>query len=194
MSQIFADPTCLPKPSHTFHAPQYRTISQPAGIIKAPTRRKAATTSAGRCHWLISVDTPEAIANVPPTKPAIGRHRGEAIRNTAAAADAASVVCPDGSEFSSSVTTPLSGRVGRTSFRTCVATFAPMHAATAIPAAVHRRRITVTNRTTTAATTSEMVGSQSRNWVAALPAGPWMSTASTSADSSMNWPVVVWTK
>jgi hypothetical protein len=69
-----------------------------------------------------------------------------------------------------------------------------MHAATAIPASAQCRRITVTNRTTTAAITSEMVGSQSRNRVAALPAGPWISTASTSADSSMNCPVVVWTK
>src|SRR6476660_9933969 len=69
-------------------------ISQPAGSVKAPTTRNAATTSAGRCHWLMSVDTPVATAKLPPRKPASGRQRGETIRNTAAAAEAVSVVWP----------------------------------------------------------------------------------------------------
>ncbi|MDD0859330.1 hypothetical protein NHF46_19635 [Arthrobacter alpinus] len=38
---------------------------------------------------------------------------GETTRNTAAAALAASVLCPDGSEFNASVGTPRSGRSGR---------------------------------------------------------------------------------
>ena len=171
-----------------------RMISHPAGMANAPTSRKAATTSAGRCHWFTTVEIPDTMAKLPPTKPANGRQRGEAIRNTAAAADAASVVWPDGNEFSSRVSTPRNGRAGSSSFRTCVAMFAPMHAATAMPAARQRFRITVTKRTTTAAITSEMVGSQSRNLVAAFPAGPWMATASTRADSSMYCPVVVRTK
>src|SRR6476660_4820664 len=84
-------------------------ISQPAGSVKAPTTRNAATTSAGRCHWLMSVDTPVATAKLPPRKPASGRQRGETIRNTAAAAEAASVVWPDGRELNSRVSMPRHG-------------------------------------------------------------------------------------
>ena len=169
-------------------------ISQPAGSIKAPTTRNAATTSAGRCHWLISVDTPVATAKLPPRKPASGRQRGETMRNTAAAAEAAIVVWPDGSEFSSSVSIPRYGRTGTRSLRIWVATLAPTQAAIAIPAAAQRRRTMVTNTTTIDAITTESAGSQSSSLVAALPAVPLSSTASTSADSSMNWPVVVRTK
>ncbi len=52
----------------------------------------------------------------------------------------------------------------------------------------------VTKTTTTDAITTESAGSQSNSFVAALPAVPLSSTASTRADSSMNWPVVVRTK
>ena len=64
----------------------------------------------------------------------------------------------------------------------------------AIPAADQRRRRMVTNTTTIDAMTTEIVGSQSNSLVAALPAVPLSPTASTRADSSMNWPVVVRTK
>ena len=80
------------------------------------------------------------------------------------------------------------------SFRIWVATLAPTQAATAIPAAVQRRFTTVTTRTTIAEISRDSAGSQSRSLFAALPAVPWISTASTRADSSMNWPVVVRTK
>ena len=99
-----------------------------------------------------------ATAKLPPRKPASGRQRGETMRNTAAAAEAARVVWPEGSEFSSSVSTPRYGRTGSRSFRIWVARLAPTQAATAIPAADQRRRRMVTKTTTTDAITTDSAG------------------------------------
>src|SRR6478735_5642724 len=87
-----------------------------ASAPQASTTSRPATTSDGRCHWPTSVLTPVAPAYAPPSTAAHGRARGGTTSSTAAATEAAAVVCPLGSVLNSGPS-PRSGRSRTQYFR-----------------------------------------------------------------------------
>ena len=153
-----------------------------------------ATTSLGRCHCSTSVEQPAATVNAEPMTAVSGRNRDDVTRKTSSAAEAATVVCPDGSELASPTSTPLAGRLSTVYLRIWVLALAAAATPTATRNTDQLRRTSTITRAAMQPSTTDAAGSAFRNAFARSYRPPFQTSAPAYALSSICWPMRLRTK